>query len=427
MQISDLVRKVAVEVSRLFLAALFLFSGTVKAIDPVGGAIKIGDYLTSFGLDSLLPFKEIFSFGLAALEFSLGACVLLGAYRKYTSIVLFVFMLFMTPLTLYLALFNPVSDCGCFGEALILTNWQTFYKNIVLLAASIVLLLYNQRMWPCFTYHAYWFVSAYSYVGCLLFAYYNYNHLPLIDFRPYREGTNIAELLRVSEDAPQDEYRYSFIYEKEGVQRTFTLEDAPVEDSTWTFVDSQTELIRAGYVSPVQDFHLYNAVGEEVTDSLLQAPGLTFLLVMPRVEEADDEAIDVINSTYEWAIEHAVGFQAVTSSSETDIQQWIDDTGAEYPFLMADDVLLKTIIRSNPGLVLMREGTLLQKWHFHDMPSEAYWNLHLPDYLSEKDIKREEEGLRISNLFTFTLPLLLVWVYDFVRNRRGQKKKQEKK
>ena len=141
MQISDLVRKVAVEVCRLFLAALFLFSGTVKAIDPVGGAIKIGDYLTSFGLDSLLPFKEIFSFGLAALEFSLGACVLLGAYRKYTSIVLFVFMLFMTPLTLYLALFNPVSDCGCFGEALILTNWQTFYKNIVLLAASLVLLL----------------------------------------------------------------------------------------------------------------------------------------------------------------------------------------------------------------------------------------------------------------------------------------------
>ncbi|MGM9758681.1 MAG: BT_3928 family protein [Parabacteroides sp.] len=424
---SATLRKILVECSRLLIGLVFVFSGIVKAIDPVGGAIKIGEYLTSFDLLFLLPAKEAFSFGLSALEFSLGVCVLAGVYRKYTSFLVLVFMLFMTPLTLYLALFNPVSDCGCFGEALVLTNWQTFYKNILLLAAACVLFRDNQRMWAGFTYHAYWFVPTYSYTCCILFAYYNYAHLPVIDFRPYKVGANIPELMQIPEGAPEDEYRSTFIYEKEGVRKRFSLEEAPLEDSTWVFVDTETELVRKGYTPPIAAFNLYTTDGEDVADSILQAAELQFLLIFPKVEEADDEAIDAINSTYDFALEHHLGFYGVTGSSEEAIQEWVDNTGAEYPFLQADDVMLKTMIRSNPGLMLLRQGTVLRKWHYHDIPSEVFWNTHTPDDLSEIDRKNEEEGSKITNLFTFAVPLLLVWVYDCIRHRRRQKRKQEVK
>ena len=147
MEYKETVKKVIAEVCRLLLGVVFIFSGTVKAVDPMGGAIKIGDYLTSFGLDKLQPFTVLISFNLSALEFMLGVCMLLGVYRRYTTFLTLLMMSFMTPLTLYLAIFNPVSDCGCFRDALVISNWQTFYKNVVLLAAAIYVFIHNQRLY----------------------------------------------------------------------------------------------------------------------------------------------------------------------------------------------------------------------------------------------------------------------------------------
>ena len=157
MEYKETVKKVIAEVCRLLLGVVFIFSGTVKAVDPMGGAIKIGDYLTSFGLDKLQPFTVLISFNLSALEFMLGVCMLLGVYRRYTTFLTLLMMSFMTPLTLYLAIFNPVSDCGCFGDALVISNWQTFYKNVVLLAAAIYVFsgfykaipTMSTGSWPC--------------------------------------------------------------------------------------------------------------------------------------------------------------------------------------------------------------------------------------------------------------------------------------
>ena len=188
MEYKETVKKVIAEVCRLLLGVVFIFSGTVKAVDPMGGAIKIGDYLTSFGLDKLQPFTVLISFNLSALEFMLGVCMLLGVYRRYTTFLTLLMMSFMTPLTLYLAIFNPVSDCGCFGDALVISNWQTFYKNVVLLAAAIYVFIHNQRLLQGYTYHVYWFVALWSYVFAIGFAYRNYNHLPILDFRPYKLG-----------------------------------------------------------------------------------------------------------------------------------------------------------------------------------------------------------------------------------------------
>ena len=416
--------KILAELCRLLIGVVFIFSGFVKAVDPVGGAIKIGEYLASFGLDMLQPFTVLLSFNLSAIEFALGVCMLLGVYRRYVSFLVLAFMAFMTPLTLYLALFDPVSDCGCFGDALVISNWETFFKNIVLSLAAIVTFIYNQRLFQCFTFRVYWFVALYAYLFGVGFAYYNYNHLPVIDFRPYKVGANIPELMEIPEGAPQDEYKYTFVYEKDGVKKEFSLEDYPANDSSWTFVDSKTELVKKGYQPPVAAFNIYNGEGDDVTEEIIGNPGPVLLLVAPKLEEADDEQMDEINGVYDYALEHDIPFYCVTGSSPEAIDAWSDNTGAEYPFRMADEVLLKTIIRSNPGLVLLKGGTILGKWHYNDIPAEEDVKAVMDRCLDGSKIKSKEDGGLATNLLTFTVPLLLVWMYDLLRFRRKRKEKK---
>lgn len=414
--------KILTEFCRLLIGVVFIFSGFVKAVDPMGFAIKIGEYLGSFGLDKLQPFTVMAAFNLSAIEFTLGLCMLLGVYRRYTTFLVLLFMAFMTPLTLYLALFDPVSDCGCFGDALVISNWETFFKNLILSAAAITTFVCNQRMLQCYTFKVYWFVALFSYISCVGFAYRNYNHLPVIDFRPYKVGANIPALMEIPEGAPEDEYRYTFIYEKDGVKKAFTLEDYPAGDSTWAFVESKTELLKKGYTPPVASFTVYNSLGEDVTYEVLDNQGLVFLLIAPKLEDADDEQIDELNGVYDYALEHNIPFFCVTGSTPEAISEWSDNTGAEYPFRMADEVLLKTIIRSNPGLVLLKGGTILGKWHYNDIPAEENISAVMDGLLSGKAAKNKEDVRHITNLLTFTVPLLLVWIYDYLRFRRKRKK-----
>ena len=376
MKNKNAVLKILAELCRLLIGVVFIFSGFVKAVDPMGGAIKIGEYLASFGLDMLQPFTVLLSFNLSAIEFALGVCMLLGVYRRYVSFLILIFMAFMTPLTLYLAL------------------------------------------------RAYWFVALYAYLFGVGFAYYNYNHLPVIDFRPYKIGANIPKLMEMPEEAPQDEYKYTFVYEKDGVKKEFSLEDYPANDSSWTFVDSKTELVKKGYQPPVAAFNIYNGKGDDVTEEIIGNPGPVLLLVAPKLEEADDEQMDEINGVYDYALEHDIPFYCVTGSSPEAIDTWSDNTGAEYPFRMADEVLLKTIIRSNPGLVLLKGGTILGKWHYNDIPAEEEVKAVMDRCLDESNIKSKEDGTLATNLLTFTVPLLLVWMYDLLRFRRKRKEKK---
>ena len=409
---------------RLLLGFVFLFSGTMKAIDPAGGAIKVEEYFTAFGFPDMQWLALPFSINLATVEFTLGVCMILGVYRKYSSLFTLLMMLFMTPLTLYLALKNPVADCGCFGEAIILTNWQTFYKNIVLLAASIVAFLYHKRTTAFYSYKVYWFVAVYAYLFCIGFSIYNYRHLPIIDFRPFKVGTNIAEGMAIPEDALQDEYTYSFVYEKDGKEQTFTLDDAPSADSTWTFVRSESKLVSKGYQPLISDFVVLSFDGEDMTESLLNDTTGLFLLISPKLEEASDRHIDEINTTFDYAQEKKMLFYCLTGSEEAEIKQWVDYTGAEYPFLFCDAVTLKTMIRSNPGLMLLKEGTILAKWHNNDIPEEQQID-KITTNLLLKPIE-DKKGRRIlTNVLTFAVPLSLVWLFDFWRTRKKKGKTQE--
>lgn len=424
MKRKDLWIKILAETCRLLLGLVFLFSGASKAVDPVGGTIKISEYLSSFGLDSLQSFSLPFAINLAAVEFTLGACMFLGVYRRYASFLTLLMMLFMTPLTLYLALYNPVADCGCFGEALIITNWQTFYKNVVLLTAAVIAFIYNQRTMAGYTFKVYWFVATFAYVYCVGFSLRNYWHLPIIDFRPYQVGVNIPDQMNIPEGAPQDEYEYTFIYEKDGVQKKFNLDNVPADDSTWTFVDTETKLIKKGYVPPITDFIITTFDGEDRTEQLLSDTADVFLLIAPRLEYANEERIDEINNLYDYAVENKLQFYCLTGSDESVVSKWIDYTGAEYPFLFVDDVTLKTMIRSNPGLMILKGGTIMGKWHYNDFPKEEILDKFVESALL-KPMKDEKDVRLITNLLTFAVPLLLVWLYDYRRNRKKQKDSAE--
>jgi len=411
--------KALVGFCRLLIGLVFVFSGSVKAVDPMGGAIKIGDYLMAFGLDFFRPVAVLGAFLLVIFEFMLGVCLLVGVYRRMVSLLALVFMCVMTPLTLYLALFNPVTDCGCFGDAIHISNWATFGKNVVLTGALVFLLRHNRKVFACFSNRCRWFVPAFACFFCFVFAYINYNHLPFIDFRPYKVGVNIPEQMRIPEGAAEDEYLYSFVYEKEGVEKVFSLDDYP-KDSSWTFVESKTSLLKKGYTPLITDFHIFDEDGQEVTDALLQEQGDVFLLVAPQLENANDKSIDQITNLYEYAFAHSILFYAITGSSADAVEPWIARTGADYPFLYADPVLLKTLIRANPGFVWMRGGTIQKKWHYNDIPEEEVAEALFASP-SEDDYSGKGNRRIVVIVFTFTVPLLLVWAYDYGRFRRRKR------
>lgn len=356
---------------RLLLAASFLFSGFVKAIDPLGTFYKMQDYLTALRVGNELSWPLVLSAAvvLATLEFWTGACLLWGVRRISSSLIAFLLMCVMLPLTLWIAIANPVSDCGCFGDAWVLTNWQTFWKNILLGLAAWCVLRSNQRIKCFITEKTEWIVPLYSGIFIFVLSTYCLYHLPVIDFRPFRIGTDIRQAMTIPPGVEPTQWETLFTLEKAGKRREFTLEEYP--DSTWTFIESRTVVKKKGYEPTIQDFSLLSIDGgEELSDSLLNHPGYTFLLIAHRLEEADDSDIDLINEIYDYSTEHGYGFLCLTASGQEEIEWWCDRTGAEYPFALADDIMLKTMIRSNPGMLLLHNGVILQKWNHHDLPDE---------------------------------------------------------
>lgn len=406
------------------LATLFIFSGFVKAVDPLGSFYKIQDYLAAFGIISWFPtyLPLLFAIILSSAEFCVGVFLFFGVRRKIASTLALLLMSVMTPLTLYLALANPVSDCGCFGDAWVLTNWQTFGKNIVLLIAAIAVFRERKLMFRFVTLKIEWMVSLYTLLFVFALSFYCLEYLPVLDFRPYKIGADIKAGMEIPEGAKPSVFESRFVLEKDGRQQEFTLDNYP--DSTWTFVETRTVLKEKGYEPPIHDFSMISlGTGEDITDSVLTDKGYTFLLVAHRIEEADDSNIDLINEIYDYSVEHGYGFYALTSSPEDEIELWRDKTGAEYPFCQTDDITLKTIIRSNPGLLLVKDGTILNKWSDNRLPDEYV----LTDSLDKLELGKQKQESDLQTigyvLLWFILPLMMVLCVDILVVRRREKQR----
>ncbi len=359
---------ILIEVFRIILGLVFVFSGFVKAIDPSGNTYKIQDYLTAFGgsFANLTSLAFIAAIALSTFELLIGLCFLFKVKLKTTSIFALLFMLVMLPLTLYIAIKNPVTDCGCFGDALKLSNWETFFKNVVLIILVISLLLNIKKLHNIFLPKMEWFLILFFVLAGVGISMYSNLHLPMIDFLPYKVGVNIPEAMKVPEGKPTDKFDTKFIYEKYGVQQEFTLNNYPKNDSTWKFVDQKTVLISKGFEPPIHNFIIEDEQGNDVTYDVISYEGISNLVVMFDLTKASKEGIEKAQTLYNQTKSNGEQFYALTGASDDEISKFVQQTKVTFPLYKVDGTTLKTIIRANPGFVKIKNGTITGKWNWRD-------------------------------------------------------------
>ena len=420
-------RITAVNVCRFVLAATFIFSGYVKAIDPLGTLYKLKDYATAMSLNGLLPDWVLVGVAIAlgALEFALGVFMLFAVRRHVVSRITLAFMAAMTVLTLWIFVADPVKDCGCFGDALKLTNGETLLKNIVLIACAALVAWRPADMARFISRSNQWIVRYYTVAYIVITSVYCLYTLPIFDFRPYHVGMNIKQGMEIPEGAEQPEFESTFLLRKNGETREFTLDNYP--DSTWEYVDTRTVQTKKGYEPPIHDFALTSCdTGEDITEQVLTKKGYTFLLVSPRLAVADDSNFGDIDQIYEYAEENGADFYCVTASANDEIERWRDLTGAEYHFCNADETTLKTMIRSNPGLILLKDGTIIGKWSHNTLPQTDDLTAPLQQLTIGKAQNDSTTKRLLIVLLTFFLPLSALTLADrlwawskWIRNKQS--------
>ena len=409
--------KPAVILSRIVVGLTFLFSGFVKGVDPIGVSIKLKEYFVALGIDILSPssslgadFVTTFSIAsavaLSIFEFVLGAAILFGIYRKLAPTFAVITMLFMTPLTLYLAIKNPVQDCGCFGEAVVLTNWQTFYKNLILTFAATILLFYNHKVKELFVKSIRWMPTMFSIFYILSISILSYLYQPVLDFRPYKSGINIREAMKQEEVVPE----YLFLYEKDGEQKEFTIDNAPMYDPTWSFVDRIERLPEGVEQKEELDFNVRDN-DLDITADILSDENYTFLLLVPTVEGYDNSWDDKIFNLYDYAFEHSYNFYALTPDVDL-LNDRLNGMGISFPCYTMDETVIETIARGNPAVAMLKDGILYWKISPRDLLDMAQYETDIQS--TPLDVVYEyNHGRRyIIILAIYILPLIFLYLCE---------------
>ena len=355
--------------ARIIIGVVFMFSGTVKAIDPLGSVYKFHDYFQAFHLGFLNNLSLILAILLCCAEFISGFSVLTGFRQKNGLLGVLLLLIIFTPLTFILALTNPVSDCGCFGDAIHLTNWQTFGKNIVLCVLLIFLLTDKNKSENIFSNTAQWGVIFIVLALFIVFSFLNIRYLPVIDFLPYKTGVKIADKMIIPEGVPADEYRTTFIYEKNGVRKDFNISNYPANDTTWKFIDQKSILVKRGYKPPIHDFTITKLNGEDLTQKVLSYPGYSLLMVTRKLSEARRKSLDMGFKLGVFCMSHNINFYIMTSSGTEEVKSY--ENGLI--FCSADETTLKTMVRANPGFILIKDGIIHGKWSWANVPDESWF------------------------------------------------------
>lgn len=404
-------------IARIIVGALFIISGLIKANDAVGFSFKLHDYFAPDVLD--IPFLLEYTYPLAVFicisEIMLGLSVLVGAKMRLTAWSLLFMILFFDGLTFYSAYFNKVTDCGCFGDAIKLTPWESFSKDVVLSALIFIIFAFrdkvkyqtkaeNSKILPLallliglFSYFMLdwllpvyftlalfllvslvnnfvlkekreWTLAALTLITCFAFSYHTYSHLPARDYRPYAVGKNIATDMVLPEDAKVDIYEDVWMYEVDGLVNEYSTEDQPWTIEGATFVDRETKLIFEGDHPPIHDFSIESDALGDITDSVLTASN-AILFVMYDLTKSDIDALKEVELLINSLSEEDVTITAMSATTEAQMLRIKEESGVSFPFYFTDETTLKTIIRSNPGMLWLQEGTIVGKWHYNDFPS----------------------------------------------------------
>lgn len=368
----SLIIQIILWVSRILFGVVFIFSGFVKAIDPLGSAYKFQDYFLAFNAEWLFPTALVLSVLMSALEFIIGVTVLLGIKMRWSAWGGLLFMVFFTPLTLYIALTDPVPDCGCFGDALIISNWATFYKNIFILAAAVFIFIYRDRVKPLWSEKKDWYLAGFVTLFIIWLSVFCLRNLPIIDFRPWKVGNDINEQVV---PVPEIAEVYLIYQNKEtGERKEYLPADLPWNDeqwvAAWEYADQRRVVIQEYQEPPISNFVIQDEFGDDYTESYISNPDYQFLVVAYDLQRTRTRAFEnKINAFAARAEEDALSLIVLTGSSFSAIDAFRHEVQAAYPFYQSDEIALKTIIRSNPGLLLLKDGVVLGKWHHRNIPT----------------------------------------------------------
>lgn len=429
--------KVLIRLLQLAFALTFIFSGVAKCIDPTGTSLKFNEYLLYFGLDALTDFTMGLAWVMSILEFIIGFNLLMGRVQKLTLFMAACMMLFFTPLTLWLACTDAIQDCGCFGDALHLTNWQTFGKNVVL-DIILALLIWKRKILYIlvgktnFTFYVYWCLFV-----VISLCWYGTFRDPYIDFRPFHPGVNVAErVLGGSTPGTEsaDDIVYTCIYERNGERKEFPLEELPDEADGWEFVETvekvrseavgvTTEMAKEEAEKPL-DFFARTPDGELFTEDLLTHEGYTLVMLSSSLDHASQHDLDRIEKLYEYAQDQQYDFYCLTARDTVQLNNWKFNTGAEYPFLFTDMQIVETITRANPGIMLLRDGVLCWKENLAALDVNALVSAKLDEqsYGEIHEIDYNKRFLALLILLFGPMPLSLCFeIPDFLKKLKSKK------
>lgn len=358
--------KVLVGVSRIFVGVLFIISGLIKLNDPVGFSFKLGDYFAPEVLN--LPFLEPYALVIAVLvvilEVLLGVMLIVGYAKKFTLWSLLLMIVFFTFLTFYSAYFNKVTDCGCFGDALKLTPWESFSKDVVLLVLILVLYKGSRYIQPFFSKGVRSITVFISLILCLWLGLHVLEHLPVIDFRAYKVGTNITKGMQTPADAPRAVYQYNWSFDVNGQQKTVINrgEDPKIDG---TLLGVETSVLQKGYEPPIHDFSIERD-GTDYTTQMLEEEHL-LVVIAYNLNVAQNDGFIAIKEATDTALEKGYTVIGISASSTPETEKLAAKYDLDFKFYFCDMTALKTIIRSNPSIIRLEKGTILQKLHFNDV------------------------------------------------------------
>jgi hypothetical protein len=382
-------KKYVLHSARIFSGILFVFSGFVKAVDPLGSKYKFIDYFAAWGLDFLEPTALTFGIILSTIELVVGLMLLFKIFPKISSLLALLFMIGFTPVTLYLALQENITgaelvhDCGCFGDALILTNWQTFVKNIIIFLPVLYVYAKRKSFSNLVTYVKTGKVVAFFVIISLLLSVYALRNLPPIDFRPYKIGTKLvsANCTEGLQSSVEKISYAEFVNTNTGERKEFKISGFWPSDEWEYDVDKPVrvvEIVNQSYnidsLFPGQDVYkvdnfLFSKNSEERTCDIISDTNYVFLIVAYDIKTSNKDAMERINTIHSWASEKGYAFYGATSSLDDEVHKFKQETNTDYVYLDGDDIPYKTIVRANPGMVLLKNGVVLAKWHYRNIPS----------------------------------------------------------
>jgi len=381
--LSDYIAKLPIltHIPRLLVGCLFIFSGFIKANDPLGFSYKLKEYFEVFQADSGMAFFEYFAhialplaIIICASEIVLGVMLLIGYRRELTLWLLFAQIAFFTFLTFYSACYNKVTHCGCFGDFLPLKPWESFWKDVALMILITLLFAGKKNINPLFQPIV---VGSAFLIGLLFsigFPIYAYRNLPPLDFRAYAPGLNIKDNMAFPPTYSPAVIETGFIYEnlKTGEKQRFTLQNYPWQDTlNWKWFATDNKVVKDAVDAPrITDFAVNDLDGNSITEDILNDKNYSFWLVVHALSKTEDDEtlMNTINDFYKLAEQENFKFLALTSSGASEIDAFKHKHNALYDFAIADDIVLKTMIRSNPGLMLIKDGTVIMNWHYNNFP-----------------------------------------------------------